>query len=104
MSNPRNMRTWALPLEEGARVHIYSDSAQILLQLRRSTATEHDVLAPSFKVAVSLAPVDALALAGELLTAASGILKRAQGEEPEQPEQPEQPGQQPGQQPEEDEE
>ena len=86
MSNPPHMRAWGLPLAEGARVHVYSDSARILLQIRRNVATEQDVLAPSFKVAVPLAPADALALAGELLSAASSILKQSQGEEPEQPE------------------
>ena len=87
--NPPRMRAWSLPLAEGARVHVYSDSAQILLQLRRTVATEQDVLAPSFKVAVCLAPVDALALAGELLSAASRILQRAQGEDGEEPDQTE---------------
>lgn len=82
MSNPQHMRTWAVPLAEGARVHVYSDSARILLQLRRNVTTEEDIIAPSFKVAVPLAPADALALAGELLSAASRILKEAQGEEP----------------------
>lgn len=86
MSNPPRMRAWGLPLTEGARVHVYSDGAQILLQIRRTVATEQDVLAPSFKVAVCLAPVDALALAGELLSAASCILKQSQGEETDQPE------------------
>ena len=37
--------------------------------------TEQDITAPSFKVAVSLAPADALKLADELLTAAGTILK-----------------------------
>lgn len=74
MSNPKGMRAWAHPLESAALIHVYSDDSRIILQLRRAVATEDDVLAPSFKVAVTLTPTDALALAAELLNASSKIL------------------------------
>lgn len=74
MGHPKGMRAWARPLDAGAHVHIYSDDKQIILQLRRAVPTEDDMLAPSFKVAVTLTPTDALALAAELLGAASKAL------------------------------
>jgi hypothetical protein len=52
-------------------VQIYSDAQRIFLQLRRDVPTEHDIARPSFKVALSLTPEQAIAIAGELLTAAT---------------------------------
>ena len=52
-------------------VHIYSDAQRIYLQLRRDVPTEHDIAKPSFKAALSLTPEQAIAIAGELLTAAT---------------------------------
>lgn len=75
MGHIKGMRTWALPLDTGAIVHVYSDDTRVILQLRRQVATEADVLAPSFKVAVALAPLDALALASELLNAGTRALR-----------------------------
>jgi hypothetical protein len=57
-------------------VHIYSDAETIRLQLRRDVPTEQSIVKPSFKVALSLTPNQAIAIAGELLTAAT--LKRSQ--------------------------
>ncbi len=71
MSAPKNMRVQNFPQKNGGAVHIYSNNEVILLQIRHSTPTEEDVLQPSFKVAVSLTPAEALAIAGELVTAAS---------------------------------
>ena len=75
MSHIKGMRTWALSLDTGAIIHVSSDDTRVILQLRRQVATEDDVLAPSFKVAVCLAPLDALALASELLSASTRALR-----------------------------
>lgn len=52
-------------------VHIYSDVQHIWLQLRRDVPTAQDIAKPSFKVALTLTPEQAIAIAGELLTAAT---------------------------------
>ena len=54
---------------------IYSNSQRITLQLRHELPTEVDLAATSFKAAVALAPCEALAIAGELLTEAAAQLK-----------------------------
>lgn len=69
MSNPKDMRGWNRVLATGDQIHVYSDPQRIVLQLRHSIPTTDDLCAPSFKVAVTLTPDDALALAAELLTA-----------------------------------
>jgi hypothetical protein len=74
MSNPKGMRAWAHALDSGAHIHVYSDDSRTILQVRRAIPTDEDVLSPSFKVAVTLSPSDALALAAELLSASSRIL------------------------------
>lgn len=56
-------------------VHIYSDSQAITLQLRHEVPTEVDLAGTSLKAALDLTPGDALAIAGELLTAAAAQLK-----------------------------
>ncbi len=56
MSTPKGMRSTAVPLQAGDKVLIYSDPGQIVFQLRRQVQTEHEVLSPSFKVAVALTP------------------------------------------------
>jgi hypothetical protein len=63
-------------LKSGDALHIYSNSQAITLQLRREVPTEVDVAATSFKVSVDLNPADAIAVAGELLTAAAAQMKR----------------------------
>ena len=52
-------------------VHIYSDDATIWLQLRRDVPTEQSIAKPSFKTALMLSREQAIAIAGELLTAAT---------------------------------
>lgn len=74
MSNPKGMRTWVHALDDGAHIHMYSDTSSMILQVRRAVPTEVDMLSPSFKVAVSLSPAEAVALAAELLSASSRIL------------------------------
>lgn len=63
----------AVPFTIGSTdaVHIYSDAQGIRLQLRREVPTEQSIAKPSFKVALSLTPEQAIAIAGELLTAAT---------------------------------
>ena len=56
------------------------------LQLRRKVPTQQDILAPSFKVAVSLTEDEALALAAELLSVVAsrrGFQPESSDEEPE---------------------
>lgn len=76
MANPKGFRNRSFTLEEGGQVMVYSNQDQILLQLRREIPTETDVLKPSFKVAVSLTPSEAMGLASELLQAASSQLEK----------------------------
>jgi hypothetical protein len=71
MSTPKGMRSTAVPLQAGDKVLIYSDPGQIVLQLRHQVQTEHEVLSPSFKVAVALTAVEALSIATELFSIAS---------------------------------
>lgn len=70
MSTPKGMKCTPRTIATGDRVLIYSDPAHIILQLRRQVPTEEQILEPSFKVAVSLSPAEAIALASDLLTAA----------------------------------
>lgn len=71
MPAPKGMRAVPFAISGTDAVHIYSDTARIWLQLRRDVPTEHDIAKPSFKVALSLTPEQAIAIAGELLTAAT---------------------------------
>ena len=77
MATPKGTRCIAFCLATGEAVHVYSNPAGILLQLRKEVPSEQDVTAPSFKVAVKLTPADALKIAGELLTAAGAIVEKA---------------------------
>jgi hypothetical protein len=52
-------------------IHVYSDAARIWLQLRRDVPTAENIGKASFKTALSLTPTQAIALAGELLRAAT---------------------------------
>ena len=52
-------------------VHVYSDAQHIRLQLRRGITTQDDIGTPSFKTAISLTRDQAIAIAGELLTAST---------------------------------
>ena len=77
MATPKNMRAQAFNLNNGGAIHTYINDESILLQIRRSTPTEEDILQPSFKVAVTLTHREALALASELLLAVSRQFKDA---------------------------
>ena len=71
------MRAQTFTLKNGGAIHTYSNDEVILLQIRRSTPTEEDILQPSVKVAVNLSQQEALAIASELLLAVSRQLKDA---------------------------
>lgn len=75
MTTPKNMRAQTFTLKNGGAIHTYSNDEVILLQIRRSTPTEEDILQPSVKVAVNLSQQEALAIASELLLAVSRQLK-----------------------------
>ena len=77
MTTPINMRAQTFTLKNGGAIHTYSNDEVILLQIRRSTPTEEDILQPSVKVAVNLSQQEALAIASELLLAVSRQLKDA---------------------------
>ncbi len=70
MGTPRGMKCTPRTLATGDKVHIYNDAAHIILQLRHLVPSEEDLLTPSFKVAVSLTPAEAIAIASELLNVA----------------------------------
>ncbi|MBK9128200.1 MAG: hypothetical protein IPM13_10420 [Phycisphaerales bacterium] len=72
MATPAGKRCRVVMSSNGSALHVYSDARGIVLQLRRSVPTADDLLTPSFKVAVNLSQAEALALAAELLHAASG--------------------------------
>ena len=71
MPAPKGMRAVPFALNATDAVHVYSDAQRIWLQLRRDIPTQQDIGKPSFKTALSLTPAQAIALAGELLTAAT---------------------------------
>ncbi len=77
MATPKSMRAQVFSLNHGGVVHTYINDDAILLQIRKSTPTEEDILQPSFKVAVHLTPQEALAIASELLLAVSRHIKDA---------------------------
>jgi len=77
MTTPKIMRAKTFPLKNGGAIHTYCNDEVILIQIRRSTATEEDILQPSVKVAVHLSQQEALAIASELLQAASRQFKEA---------------------------
>ena len=75
MSTPKNMRAQVFSLNHGGAIHTYINDDAIILQIRKTTPSEEDLLQPSFKVAVSLSPQEAVAIATELLLAVSKHLK-----------------------------
>jgi hypothetical protein len=79
------MRCVTFSLENGDKVLVYSDATRMLLQLRHRTPTEQDILASSFKVAVSLTEGDALALASELVSIVAARLKAPSSRQDEEP-------------------
>lgn len=82
MSTPAGLKCVPKALATGDKVHIYSDATHIILQLRRFLSTDgtEDLLNPSFKVAVSLEPAEAVAIASELLVVALPQLNKALAE------------------------
>jgi hypothetical protein len=70
MSTPHGMKCAPRTLTTGDKVHIYSDAAHIILQIRHQVPSEDDLLGPSFKVAVSFTSAEAIAIASELLNVA----------------------------------
>jgi hypothetical protein len=70
MSTPHGMKCDTRTLATGDKVHIYSDATHIILQLRHQVPSEENLLGPSFKVAVSLTPAEAIGIASELLDVA----------------------------------
>jgi hypothetical protein len=74
---PKGTRSIRFPLSTGEAVHVYSNADQIVLQIRRGIPTEQDITATSFKVGVVLEPDEALRIAGELLTAAAGKIRKS---------------------------
>ncbi|HEU5377747.1 MAG TPA: hypothetical protein VFV38_20175 [Ktedonobacteraceae bacterium] len=68
MATPTGKRQKHFPLATGDDVIVYSTVNEIFLQLRREVPTQQDILAPSFKTAVSLTENEALALAHELIS------------------------------------
>jgi hypothetical protein len=75
MATPKGTRAQRFVLKSGDSRHIYSNSQAITLQLRREVPTEVEVAATSFKGSVVLTAADAIAAAGELLTAAAAQMK-----------------------------
>ena len=71
MATPKGTRAQRFLLKSGDALHTYSNSQAITLQLRREVPTEIDAAATSFKTSMVLTPADAIAVAGELLTAAA---------------------------------
>jgi hypothetical protein len=59
----------------GCPVHLYSNSQAFTLHLRHEVPTEVDLATTSFKAAFALTRGDALAIAGELITATAAQLK-----------------------------
>jgi hypothetical protein len=74
MATPKGTRSQRFLLKSGYAIHVYSNSQAVTLQLRREVPTEVDVSATSFKASVVLTPAHAIAVAGELLTAAAAQL------------------------------
>jgi len=76
MNTPKGTRCRKISLAADGCIHVYSNEDQLVIQLRRSVATEVDILSPSFKVAVPLRPNEAVELASELLAVASAHIDR----------------------------
>lgn len=76
MTTPSGMRNRSFTLSSGEQVMVYSNTDQIILQLRREVPTVENILSPSFKVAVAITPSEALSLAAELVSIASSQVKK----------------------------
>jgi hypothetical protein len=84
MATPKGMRTMAFSINDTDSVHIYSEPQRIWLQFRRDVPTQQNISQPSFKTAIDLTPAQAIAIAGELLTAATSHQSNAVSTKPEQ--------------------
>ena len=71
MATPKGMRAVRFLTASGDAVHVYSNQDRVVLQIRHEVPTETDLLGTSFKAAVELSDSDALAIAGELISAIS---------------------------------
>jgi hypothetical protein len=92
MAVPKGVRAIAFPVSSESAVHVYSDASCVWLQLRRDVATETAIGEPSFKVALELTPDQAIAIAGELLTAGTRHKSGRKTVEPRSAPKPHQPG------------
>ena len=79
MGTPKGMRCMQVPLRGNHAIHLYSNAEQIILQARRNTPTDEDVMTSSFKIAIPLRTEDALQIANELLIIASSRLRKQAG-------------------------
>ncbi len=61
-------------LPHGREVIIFSTPSQIVLQLQQHKLSDDDLLSPVVNVAAALTPKEYIALAGELLRAASPLI------------------------------
>ena len=71
MSTPKGMTCRNFTLACRDQILLYHNAEHIIMQLRDQVPTEVNILNPSFKVAVELSPIEAIALASELLTIAA---------------------------------
>ena len=70
MGTPKGLKCVPRTLATGDKILIYSDASQLILQLRHQVPTEEQILEPAFKVAFSLTPAEAIAVASDLINAA----------------------------------
>lgn len=75
MATPKGTRAKSFPINSTDSVHIYSAPSKIWLQLRREHPTENDIGITSFKAALNITPIQAIAIAGELLSVAASQQK-----------------------------
>ncbi|HSI85262.1 MAG: hypothetical protein ACAI35_13450 [Candidatus Methylacidiphilales bacterium] len=71
MATPNGTRAKTFPVNATDAVHVYSGPSAIWLQLRRDCPTEVNIDTTSFKTALRITPLQAIAIAGELLTVAA---------------------------------
>lgn len=71
MAAPKGIRSKSFKLNNTDSVFVYSDIKNLWLQLRRDYPTQQNIEVSSFKSTLRLTPEQAIALAGELLTASS---------------------------------
>ena len=77
----KSMQWTSKTLVDGKKILVSNATQRIVLQVCQQGATEEDVLTPSFRVAVSLTPAETVALALDLLRAASPQLDQMQADQ-----------------------